>query len=181
MTHFRYPVLLASALIAGPALATPLDKEACDGLKAEYARLGDESMKADLAKGAEWGKANLSESRLTEIKHYIETEEQFLFRCPQPKPVVVPGTPEVDGVPVTAGEDREADAPADETPNSSPGHVPDGTQPTKTKPKAKAAVGTGTKPPDVKKADAKASAPAKPTEAATAEKKPAAPAAPRAE
>lgn len=90
----RRQILLTACVLALPLAgrAQPLGKEECEKLKADYTRLGQSDLKADLDKGPDWGKANLSEVRLKEIQSYIELEEQFLFRCPQPR--LVPLTPE---------------------------------------------------------------------------------------
>lgn len=159
-------IALAATALAFEARAVGLDPQACELLKTEYTRLNDDAMRADLGKGAEWGKANLSEQRLREIKHFIETEEQFLFRCPQPKPVVPPGTLEVDGVPVPKDATEEAAATTDEGPIANPGHVPDGAvkQPKPAKPAAAqgASAGTGTSATATKKPASKPAAGAEP-------------------
>jgi hypothetical protein len=163
----RRHILLTACAIAVPLAshAQPLGKEECDRLKADYTRLGQGDLKADLEKGAEWGRANLTEARLKEIQGFIELEEQFLFRCPQPR--LVPLTAEAkaasaapDAQPGTAGAagaDNEAAGASDEgAPAAGPSTLP-----------ADAAI----KPPKPKKPSAAAVKPpatAKPASAAKA-------------
>jgi len=77
--------LTALALLTAPcfAFAAPLDKDACEKLKAEQA--GMAQAKDHLAKGPEWGKANLTADQLKAVQRYIEVEEQIAFRCVQRK------------------------------------------------------------------------------------------------
>lgn len=69
-------------------VAAPLEKEACDALKSEQAVLSLAGARADLARGAAWGKANLGADRLKKIARLIEVDEQVMFRCPAPPPEV---------------------------------------------------------------------------------------------
>jgi hypothetical protein len=39
-------------------------------------------------RGPAWAKANLSPEKLKDIEHFIDLQEQILFRCPQSKPLV---------------------------------------------------------------------------------------------
>lgn len=79
------PFLLVLLSLPHVAAATPLDKETCEKIRAEQATLT--SAKESMAKGAEWGKANLSKEKLLEIQKYIQNEEQIAFRCVERKPV----------------------------------------------------------------------------------------------
>jgi hypothetical protein len=75
---------LAWAFLALPAAAAPkLDKETCDQLKIEQAKFAETGIMADLQRGAQWGKANLSAERLREIEHFILLDEQLKFGCRQ--------------------------------------------------------------------------------------------------
>ena len=74
-----YLTLIVAA--SGEALGEPLDKAACDALRAEQAGLVTAGLKSDLEKGAEWAKSNLQPDRLKQIQHYIEVEEGLAFRC----------------------------------------------------------------------------------------------------
>lgn len=77
----------ASLLVSNPAVrAAPLDEQTCAQLKDEQAQLVKAGTKADLDRGADWAKTNLTPDRLRQIERYITVEEQILFRCPQPKP-----------------------------------------------------------------------------------------------
>ena len=73
--------ILVAVAGAVSARAEPLGKEACETLVAEQQGLITAGAKADFARGAEWGKANLSGDRLNKVGRYIEVEEQLSFRC----------------------------------------------------------------------------------------------------
>lgn len=85
MRHGRRTTgLVATAALcaaAGLAVAEPLAKEDCDRHKTEHEALINGGIKDDLAKGPEWGKANLRADRLKSIERYIALEEQLNFRC----------------------------------------------------------------------------------------------------
>lgn len=70
------------------AAAAPLEKDACDALKTEQTALTAAGARADMARGAAWGRANLGADRLKKIARLIEVDEQVLFRCPAPPPEV---------------------------------------------------------------------------------------------
>ena len=72
-----------SACVAGvpAALATPLDKGACESLKIERDTLSEKGVPADMEHGPVWAKTNLSTERMTEIARFIEIDEQLMFRC----------------------------------------------------------------------------------------------------
>lgn len=62
--------------------ATPkLDKETCAQFKTEQIKFIQSGILADLQRGPEWGKANLSADRLREVEHYIQLDEQIKFAC----------------------------------------------------------------------------------------------------
>lgn len=76
-----------ATLVSNPAVrAAPLDEQTCAQLKDEQAQLVKAGTKADLDRGAEWARTNLTTDRLRLVERYITVEEQILFRCPQPKP-----------------------------------------------------------------------------------------------
>jgi peptidoglycan hydrolase CwlO-like protein len=79
---------VAGGLLLGAqtAVGSPLDSEACTRLKDEEAQLVKAGAKSNMERGPVWAKANLAPEKLKEIEHYIELQEQILFRCPQPKP-----------------------------------------------------------------------------------------------
>jgi hypothetical protein len=101
------------ALLAAPQLAAAemLDEPACNALKNEQARLAAAGLKTEMLHGPDWAKANLPASRLEEIKHLIEVEEQIAFRCPLPPPPKPPapaaGTPAATDA-AAKGEDAAA-------------------------------------------------------------------------
>ena len=99
--HLLRMVPVALLLAAQPVLAAKLDKPVCDDLKVEQGLLQQKGIPTDLARGPEWGKANLSRDRLKEIERLIHVEEQLAFRCPQPRKPLAPGEDE-DGAVVTA-------------------------------------------------------------------------------
>jgi len=75
----------AILLVACAAHAAPLDEQTCGQLKDEETQLVKGGVKADLDRGADWGKANLGPDRLKQVERYITVEEQLLFRCPRPQ------------------------------------------------------------------------------------------------
>lgn len=77
---------------SGSASAAPLDGAVCDGMKAEKQKAVATGLPADIERGPDWAKTNLSPERLKEIEHFIELDEQIAFRCPRPKPVAPPAT-----------------------------------------------------------------------------------------
>lgn len=87
MVPMRHVLLLLSALalpLAGARAAQPkIDKDSCDQLKTEQARFMESGIAADIQKGPEWGKANLTAERLREIEHFILLDEQLKFGCRQ--------------------------------------------------------------------------------------------------
>lgn len=78
--------LVALAAVAcGTANAAPLDPPACEQLRQEINTIERTGARINFAKGAAWAKANLKPDQLQQIEKLIDTEQQFLFRCPQPK------------------------------------------------------------------------------------------------
>ncbi|KAB2937678.1 MAG: hypothetical protein K8F92_17700, partial [Hyphomicrobium sp.] len=75
--------LLAAAVVAGPgsAWAAKLDKSACADLFSELATITATGVKADMQRGPEWAKANMSAERLQSIRRLLEIEDQLEFRC----------------------------------------------------------------------------------------------------
>lgn len=80
--------LAVVALLATPRIATAemLDEPACNQLKNEQQRLAADGLKTEMLHGPDWAKANLPASRMEQIKHLMEVEEQINFRCPLPPP-----------------------------------------------------------------------------------------------
>jgi hypothetical protein len=83
---------LAALVLAGlgRAAAAPLDEAACAALRAARDSLVANGVQSDMARGPEWGKANLAPDRLKEVARLIEVDEQIAFRCPRPKAVAQP-------------------------------------------------------------------------------------------
>jgi hypothetical protein len=106
----RYPAAALLTAIAimplGEAAAARLDKDACEALKSEQARLIEGGTKADMERGPDWAKANLAPDRLKRIERLLEVEEGLAFRCPQPRPA--PTEAEAKGEPAAAPARRSA-------------------------------------------------------------------------
>ena len=77
-------LLLTAAATLAPAAT--LDDQTCDQLKREIGQLEGLGARDNLAKGAQWGKANLKSAQLEQVKKLIEMDEAVAFRCPRPKP-----------------------------------------------------------------------------------------------
>lgn len=103
-------VLLAVACGAAlPARSASLDADSCNRLKTEQDALEKGGVRASMAKGPEWAKANLAPDKLEEIRRTIELDEQLLFRCAGKPLVVLP--PEADPAasppePIEGGKDE---------------------------------------------------------------------------
>lgn len=88
MAHFKCArVILSLAVIIAPlsmAWALPMAPEACDRARSEQAVLSSQGVASEVAKGGDWGRANLGPDRLAQVARWIELEEQILFKCPRP-------------------------------------------------------------------------------------------------
>lgn len=82
---FAAALMVTAAASLAPA--APLDPKTCEQLKAEVAQLEGMGVRANMAKGAAWGRANLRSADLEKVKKLIEMDEHIAFRCPRPKPV----------------------------------------------------------------------------------------------
>jgi len=69
-------------LPAGLATAAPLDPQTCIRLREERLNLVMTGTRDSMARGPEWGRANLTPVQLKEIERLIELDEQIGFRCP---------------------------------------------------------------------------------------------------
>lgn len=97
-TPGAWPAFAVAALLAGTAAAanaSPLDQAACDKLRDELAAIERTGARINFSKGAAWAKANLGAGELQQVRKLIETEQQFLFRCPQPKRQFDPATEQI--------------------------------------------------------------------------------------
>jgi hypothetical protein len=78
-----YAAVLATFFVPAAAHATKpkLDDDTCAQLRLEQTKLIKSGILNEMGKGPEWAKANLPAGRLSEIKHYIELDEQVRFGC----------------------------------------------------------------------------------------------------
>ena len=81
--RFVVALLTGVCVAAMPSLAAEpkYDKDTCAQFHTEQAKFIESGILADLARGADWGKTNLSADRLREIEHYITLDEQTKFAC----------------------------------------------------------------------------------------------------
>jgi hypothetical protein len=91
------------ALAASPAGAKPLDQQTCLLLDQQLKAIEATGIKADLEKGPAWGRANLAQSRLDQIRIYLDIAEKVLFRCPSLSIIAA----EEAAAPATAAGDTE--------------------------------------------------------------------------
>lgn len=96
-------------LLCSGAVAAPLDAAACDQLRQELATVEKSPARANFLKGPAWAKANLKPDQLAAVEKLIETEQQFLFRCPQPKRQLDAATEQI--MENGTGSDPDPDAP----------------------------------------------------------------------
>ncbi len=77
------PLAAAAALLpADLASAVPLDPQTCIQLREERLNLVMDGARDNMARGPEWGRANLTAVQLKAIARLIELDEQIGFRCP---------------------------------------------------------------------------------------------------
>lgn len=126
--------IFAYGLEAGlrPAMASMLDKAACDQLKIEQTQLGPKKLRDAMEKGPDWARTNLSQSEFDLVRTYIELEEALLFRCPRPKPVRDETAAKSDARPEEADDAVKAAPVVKKAPRR------DGGEPKKTEPAKKA-------------------------------------------
>jgi hypothetical protein len=55
--------------------------KSCRGHETELERLLKTGIRDDMARGLDWARANLSKERMSEIRRFLEAEEQVRFRC----------------------------------------------------------------------------------------------------
>jgi hypothetical protein len=119
--------LLCAAL--AEVRAAPLDADACAKLATEHGELEVAGIDKEMAKGPEWGKANLGPEKLAQVRRFIELEELMLFRCrgkslvtiqPDPEPFATgdPDKQEADDKQDNQGKEPPAAKPA---PAAAPG------------------------------------------------------------
>jgi hypothetical protein len=84
---FAYRFCLTSIAIAvivsSPAHATEpkIDAETCNQLRLEHMKYVESGAAADVQRGAEWGKVNLSPEKLRDLELFIQLDEQIKFGC----------------------------------------------------------------------------------------------------
>ncbi len=105
MMPSRTALLLVFLLLQLPtARAAPLDKAACDKLKTEQAELEQGGVRAAMANGPQWAKANLKPEQLEQVHRMLDVEGQLLFRCNGRPLVALPKDVEAEPALSDAGE-----------------------------------------------------------------------------
>ncbi len=100
---------VAFAVLTPPTQAAPLEPAACEKLRSDLSTLEKSGARINLSKGAAWAKANLKADQLQQIEQLINSDAQFLFRCPQPKRQFDPTTEAL--MENGTGSDPDPDAP----------------------------------------------------------------------
>lgn len=79
----RNAAIAAAVLAPAAAHATQanIDAESCTELRLEKMKFVETGILADLARGPEWAKANLSPEKLRQIELYLQLDEQVKFGC----------------------------------------------------------------------------------------------------
>lgn len=147
--NFILPAVLALACLpCEGARATPLDPTACEQLRQELGAIERTGARINLAKGAAWAKANLKPDQLQQIEKLLDTEAQFLFRCPQPKRQFDAATEAVLEHGTGSDPDPDAAKPDASKPDAATKPVPAKKAASKPKPvAAEPAAGDATQPP----------------------------------
>jgi hypothetical protein len=95
MTSGRLLLCVAAlCAVLAEVRATPLDADACAKLAIEHGELEVAGIDKEMAKGPEWGRANLGPEKLAQVRRFIELEELMLFRCRGKSLVTLPPDPE---------------------------------------------------------------------------------------
>lgn len=144
--------------------AAPLEADACANLTAERAGLVSQGVEGDMAKGAQWARQNLPETRLSQIKRLIEVNEQLSFRCglmvtARPSLIVRTPTPAQTMTSTSGDPDQPQKKQTKSKPKPASATPPAGTPGAKPKPAQKQATTPEGKP----VVEAKTSAPPKPS------------------
>lgn len=71
-----------------PALAAPLDKEACAKLAQDIQNMKLLDVDKLMERGPAWAASHLSPPDLNLVRHYIDLDEQMKFRCSAPSSLV---------------------------------------------------------------------------------------------
>ncbi len=78
---FAFGLASAELSMVRPGSASPLDKEACDGLTQALQNLKALDVAKLMENGPAWAVTHLSPTDLDLIRRYIHTDEQMRFRC----------------------------------------------------------------------------------------------------
>lgn len=113
--RFNAAVALAS-IVAVPAVAEPLSKEACGTAESERAALIASGIQDAIKKGPAWAKANLAPGKLKDVERYIALQEELLFKCGQAKLRALPAGDGEDGDGPVAAKDSSAASSAEQPP-----------------------------------------------------------------
>ncbi len=83
--RFIIAVAVSTLALSSPAAsgATPprIDAEQCKELRGEQVKFIESGILADLARGPDWAKANLTADKLRQIELFIMLDEQLKFGC----------------------------------------------------------------------------------------------------
>lgn len=143
------PLLAAASMaIASAASATPprLDDATCQEMRLEKAKFIETGILADIARGPEWAKTNLSAEKLREIELFIMLDEQLMFGCRDAKisPDAARAGQAAIELEIPVGPAADPKAPGDPaaattSPDAKPSKAADGQKPKRSKPKDAAA------------------------------------------
>ncbi len=94
-----------------PALAAPLDKNACAKLAQDMQNIKMLDVDRLMEKGPSWAASHLSTADLSLVRQYIDLDEQMKFRCSAPGSLVhLKHLDEVDEENSQAGQSAEGEA-----------------------------------------------------------------------
>jgi hypothetical protein len=112
--------------LPAPALATPLDKDACAKLAQDMQNMKMLEVDKLMENGATWAASHLSAADMSLVRQYIDLDEQLKFRCSAPSSLVhlkhldeedeetgaakQPDTAETEAKKDQAGDGQEEDA-----------------------------------------------------------------------
>jgi hypothetical protein len=106
--------------------AAPLDAETCGKLNGERLQLEFAGARANMAKGPEWAKGNLSPDAMKQVRRLIDIDAQMLFRCTGFNLVNLSPDVDTDADPPATGLKLENDGPAKAEPKSKAKQKSDG-------------------------------------------------------
>jgi hypothetical protein len=129
MRRFLAPAALAASILASADVgAEPLDAATCGLLKGEQTALEQAGVRNSMAKGPEWGRANLGADKLQDIRRLMHLDEQLLFRCAGHNLVDLPD--EADADPAAGAVDgKDGKSSKDDAAKSAPPRKPSKPQP----------------------------------------------------